>query len=37
MKFDVCQEKDSQDIERSVYSYVQFDIWRFTLIINELR
>jgi hypothetical protein len=34
-KFKVCQAKDSQDIEWSVYSYVQFDNWHFDLNINK--
>jgi polyhydroxyalkanoate synthesis regulator protein len=34
-KFEVCQAKGSQDIEWSVYSYVQFDPWPFDLKINS--
>jgi hypothetical protein len=34
IKFDVCQVKGSQDIERSVYSYAQFDPWPFTFYLK---
>jgi hypothetical protein len=27
MKFEICQAKGFQDIDWSVYSYVQFDPW----------
>jgi hypothetical protein len=34
-KFDFCQANGSQDIEWSVYSYVQFDIWPLKIKINR--
>jgi hypothetical protein len=36
IKFDVRQIYGSQDIEWSVYSYVQFDPWPFDLKINRV-
>jgi hypothetical protein len=35
IKFDVCLAKGSQDIEWSIYSYVQFDPWPLTIWFNN--
>ena len=34
-KFDICQAKYSQDIERTIFSYVQYDPWPCHLKINR--